>query len=612
MSAAAAASLGRLVLGNLRTVLSRPSIYHAPIRNFYLQPACEAVMKVEMPSLSPTMERGTIIKWHKKEGEAVSPGDVLCDIQTDKAVVSMEYDDEGVLAKILKPDNSQDVEVGSLIALMVEEGDDWQNVEVPGDARVTSPAPSGAQAAAAAAAPPPASTGTIPGIKVEMPSLSPTMEMGTIIKWHKKEGDVITPGDVLCDIQTDKAVVSMEYDDEGVLAKILKPDNSKDVKVGELIAMMVAEGEDWTDVQVPAMTGAPAPAPGVAPSAPGAPTPPSSQPSAPQEAVVIDDDLPGVGPSVKKLLHEYNIQPTTVPGTGPKGNLTKGDLLTFIKAKGLHRLDPASLAPAAATQTAPPPPPSSSSPTPPAPSTPGRGEPYIDIPLTNMRKVIAKRLTESKTTVPHAYATIDCSMRTVTNTRKRFLAQGIKVSMNDFIIKAAGFALERSPKVNAINQGETAQTVASVDISVAVATEGGLITPIVNNVPALGVAEISQTVKALAEKARAGKLQPHEFQGGTFSISNLGMFGIKEFSAVINPPQVAILAIGTTRLTVGNENSIVDPKMAVTLSYDRRVMDEQDATRFLELFRLGLENPDVLVGGEMSPRNADLAFGSAV
>ncbi|KAL8568125.1 hypothetical protein ACOMHN_027648 [Nucella lapillus] len=610
MSSAAAASLGRLVLGNIRTVLSRSSICHASVRNFYLQPACEAVMKVEMPSLSPTMEKGTIIKWHKKEGDTISPGDVLCDIQTDKAVIGMEYDDEGVLAKILLPDNSQDIVVGSLIALMVEEGDDWQNVAVP-DGGATAPpaAPSGEATPAAPAQPLAAATGSVPGITVEMPSLSPTMETGTIVKWLKKEGDKISPGDVLCDIQTDKAVVSMEYEDEGILAKILKPDNSKDIKIGELIAMMVEEGQDWTDVQVPSTTAAAATTTPT-PAAAAAATPNAAAPAVAATPLVIDDDIPGMGPSVKKLLHEYNILPDSVTGTGPKGNLTKGDMLKFITTKGLHKIDPSIPITPSAPTGAPPPPPSSA---PSMSTSPTQGEPYIDIPLSNMRKVIAKRLTESKTTIPHAYATIDCSMKTVTNTRKRFIAQGQKVSMNDFIIKAAGFALERSPKVNAVYQGEAGQTVASVDISVAVATEGGLITPIVSNVPGLGVFEISQRVKELAEKARAGKLQPHEFQGGSFSISNLGMFGIKEFSAVINPPQVAILAIGSTRLTVGCENAIVDPKMAVTLSYNSRVMDEQDATRFLELFRLALENPDVLVaGGEMSARNADLAFGTAV
>ncbi|KAK7099198.1 pyruvate dehydrogenase protein X component-like [Littorina saxatilis] len=594
-------SLGRMncIVNRLGTVLSRSSVSHSQVRKFYLRSTCAATNKVEMPSLSPTMEAGTIVKWHKKEGDPVQPGDLLCDIQTDKAIVGMEYDEEGVVAKILKPDNSENVTVGTLIALVVDEGDDWQSVEVPAGAGAAAPQAAGGETAApspvATAAP---TGGSTPGMKVEMPSLSPSMEEGTIVAWHKKEGDTVKQGELLCDIQTDKAIVGMEWeDDEAILAKILNQAGSTKIKVGTLIAMMVAEGEDWKDVQIPAQTAAPSSEP-VATS--------TSPPPAAEKVAAIEVDLPGIGPSVKKLLQEYNITPSSVSATGPKGNLIKGDILNYIQSKGLHKVDQTGKSATPEKAAAP------TLASPPAASSPSRGEPYIDIPLSSMRKVIAKRLTESKSTVPHAYSTIDCSMQIVTNARARFIEQGIRVSMNDFIIKAAGFALERSPRVNATYKADNFQPSPTVDISVAVATEGGLITPIVQNVPSLGVAQISETVKALAEKARAGKLQPHEFQGGSFSISNLGMFGIKEFSAVINPPQVAILAIGGTRLTVGNENSIIDPKMSVTLSYDSRVMDEKDALQFLELFRLGLQNPDILVGGTVSVRNADFAVGSAV
>lgn len=439
--------------------------------------------------------------------------------------------------------------------------------------------------------------------RVAMPSLSPTMEMGTIVKWHKKEGDAITPGDVLCDIQTDKAVVSLEYEDEGVLAKILKPDNSADIKVGALIALLVDEGEDWKTVTVPPEAAAAAPSSSPPPPAPKAAAPTSPPPAAapavsaqPHKAGGADWHL--VGPSVKKILEEYKISAADVMPSGPKGNMVKGDVLEYVRQKGLQRAAPAAptMAPggqpmAAHTAKAP-----SAKGAPPSMQTPST---YVDIPLSNMRKVIAKRLTQSKTTIPHAYAAIDCHMGAVIRTRKKLIAEGMKVSVNDFIIKAAGYALEKSPRVNAIWEGDSPKVSSTVDISVAVATEGGLITPILPNVPYLSVTEISEMVKVLAEKARAGKLQPHEFQGGSFCISNLGMYGIKEFSAVINLPQVAILAVGATRQVAG-ENTEVCPIMTVTLSFDSRAMDEMDATRFLETFRAVMNNPELLMVGLFS------------
>ncbi|KAJ8299409.1 hypothetical protein KUTeg_023469 [Tegillarca granosa] len=228
------------------------------------------------------------------------------------------------------------------------------------------------------------------------------------------------------------------------------------------------------------------------------------------------------------------------------------------------------------------------------------GEEYIDIPNTGMRKTIAKRLTESKTTIPHSYVTIDCNMGNVSKLRKQLAGDGIKVSFNDFIIKASAIALQRVPQVNSVWQGDSVKLSTTVDISVAVATDQGLITPIVQSAAFLSVDDISNKVKDLAARAREGKLKLEEFQGGSFTISNLGMFGISEFSAVINPPQTAILAIGGSQLVLG-ENGKPETKMTVTLSYDSRVVDESEASQFLEVFQEVMENPRLtIVGSRLS------------
>ncbi|XP_067654552.1 pyruvate dehydrogenase protein X component, mitochondrial-like [Haliotis asinina] len=434
-------------------------------------------------------------------------------------------------------------------------------------------------------------------MKILMPALSPTMSEGTIVKWLKKEGEKLSPGDILCDIQTDKAVVSMENEEDGILAKIVVPDNTADVKIGTLIAVIVEEGDDWQNVEIPAHTdpdtGPPAPAAAApAPSTPS-PSPPPAAPATPAAVEVSSKDLhaAGVGPSVRKLAEEYGISPANITGTGPHSWVTKGDVLNYIKSKNLSKRQ--LLATSEPVSSAAPP---SAAPTPPEALPPMEGEPYTDIPNTNMRKTIAKRLTESKTTIPHSYASIDMNIGPVSRLRKQLADEGVKVSINDFIIKAASIALQRVPRVNSIWQNDGAQLLSSVDISVAVATDNGLITPIVQNASALGVDEISSTVRDLAGRAREGKLKLHEFQGGSFSISNLGMFGISEFSAVINPPQSAIMAVGTSRVTLGDDGR-PQTRMTVTLSYDSRVLDETEASQFLEVYSEVMENPSFMITG---------------
>ncbi|NXU16520.1 ODPX protein, partial [Pardalotus punctatus] len=442
-----------------------------------------------------------------------------------------------------------------------------------------------------------------PGIKVLMPALSPTMEEGNIVKWLKKEGDTVNVGDALCEIETDKAVVTMEASDDGILAKILAEEGSKNVRLGTLIGLLVEEGQDWKQVEVPADAGdassvAP-PAPASAPAGPSVSTPPKMQHQPGKLQVRLS-------PAARIILETHGLDPSTVTPTGPRGIFTKEDALKLLQEK--QKGKPSELKPAISPAPAVPSPPQATAVTSPYPrpavppiSTPGQPAAlgtFTEIPASNIRRVIAKRLTESKTTIPHAYAAADCAIDAVLKLRKELAKDDIKVSVNDFIIKATAVTLKQMPDVNVTWDGEVCRRLQSIDISIAVATDRGLITPIIKDVAAKGIQEIAASAKALAKKARDGKLLPEEYQGGSFSISNLGMFGISDFTAVINPPQACILAVGRARPELkivedeeGNEKLEQHQLMTVTLSSDGRVVDDELASKFLETLKANIENP---------------------
>ncbi|XP_064472287.1 pyruvate dehydrogenase protein X component, mitochondrial-like [Ornithodoros turicata] len=422
----------------------------------------------------------------------------------------------------------------------------------------------------------------IKGNELRMPALSPTMTEGTIIRWLKKEGDEIQPGDALCEIQTDKAVVAFETEETGILAKILKTENSGTLPINTLIGLTVDEGADWKDVDVPADTSAP-PASAESASTP-APAKPASMP-APQVAAQAEHARTDMmGPAVKNLLHMYGLSVDDIPATGPHHVLLKGDVMKYVQEKNIPKVS----APIQKPSVAPPPPP---------PSKPmDRSGAYEDIPLTNMRRAIAKRLSLSKSTIPHSYMAVECNINETMATRKKFAADGVKVSLNDFIIKAAAVALRRVPDMNAALKNESPVRLPNVDVSVAVATDSGLITPIVKNADSLGIQDISKTIKELATRAKAGKLKPAEFEGGSFAVSNLGMFGISAFTAVINPPQASIMAVGGSRLVPDVSGGGPKSIMTATVSYDPRVCTEEVVATFLAAFREHLENPLHMLG----------------
>jgi len=450
------------------------------------------------------------------------------------------------------------------------------------------------------------------GLPLKMPSLSPTMTEGTIIEWLKKEGDTVVPGDMLCDIQTDKAVIGMDTDEEGILAKILVAEGTKDITVGTLIGVLAPEGVDWKTIEIPkieteTLVAAAPSAVSSLPAAAAAPAPPV----APAHTVIHGN----FGLSVLRLLEQYGLTPEQMTASGRNGILLKGDVLKHIKTAGLQPVPVPTVPPptvdkpaAAAAVVAPPAPVAATPSSPIAPPLPGVSEDgWVDIEVSNMRRTIAKRLSQSKGGIAHSYGTLDCTADKLLALRKRYKAEGINISVNDFIIKASAIALQHCPEMNAVWKGDQLHYASEVDISVAVATPAGLITPIVKDADALGVEEINATVKELASRARINKLKPEEFMGGTFTISNLGMFGISEFSAIINPPQCGILAVGGSRLTLDEFGSPIT-RMSATLSYDRAAIDDDTAAMFLETLKDLLEEPStILVGARSIDVNHPLA-----
>ncbi|KAJ2503001.1 pyruvate dehydrogenase complex dihydrolipoamide acetyltransferase component (E2) [Coemansia sp. RSA 1972] len=418
---------------------------------------------------------------------------------------------------------------------------------------------------------------------VGMPALSPTMTQGNVGQWQKQVGDKIEPGDVLVEIETDKAQMDFEYQEEGYLAKILAPTGTKDLGIDEPVAIIV---ENEADVAAFADYSPGAKAePVVQEAAKEAVKETAATPAKTEAAPAVESgDRIFASPLAKMLAKEKNIDLAQVKGTGPRGRIVKADIEGFVAPVA----EKAAPAPAKAAKPAP-------KAAPAAPVSAG----FTDIPLTNMRKVIATRLTEAKSTIPHYYLTQNITMDNVNKLRKSLnsAANGsYKLSVNDFVIKAAASALRDVPDVNSSWQGEFVRQHHHADIAVAASTPAGLITPIVRTCDAKGLKAISSEVRDLVARARANKLKPEEFQGGSFTVSNLGMFGISSFSAIINPPHAAILSVGTTEtklvLDEASEKGFkAVENMSVQLSADHRVVDGATGALFLKAFKGYLENP---------------------
>ena len=423
---------------------------------------------------------------------------------------------------------------------------------------------------------------------IQMPALSPTMEEGTLAKWLVKEGDTVSSGDLLAEIETDKATMEFEAVDEGVIAKILISEGSEGVKVGTVIAIIAEEGEDVATVAAaggeaaPKADTAPAKAEAEEPAAPAAAPKAAAAPAAaPAEGRVK------ASPLARRLAQEKGIDLAAVTGSGPNGRIVKGDLDGAKEG----------VAPSAAATAAP----AEKAPAAPTPATPTAaqdfGIPHEVVKLSGMRKTIARRLTESKQQIPHIYLTVDIQLDKLLKLRAELNAglasRKVKLSVNDLLIKALGVALAEVPECNVQFAGDQMLQFKRADISVAVSIPGGLITPIITDAGSKGVAAISDAMKDLASRAKDGKLKPEEYQGGTASLSNMGMFGIKQFEAVINPPQGMIMAIGAgeKRPYVVEDSLQIATVMSATGSFDHRAIDGADGARLMKAFKELIENP---------------------
>ena len=435
-------------------------------------------------------------------------------------------------------------------------------------------------------------------IELKMPALSPTMEEGTLAKWLVKEGDDVKSGDILAEIETDKATMEFEAVDEGKIARILVPEGSEGVKVGAPIAIMAGEGEDaGAAASAAPKADTPPPAPPTAPSAPKADVPPKaapvetpSAPAAPAGPTAErDGDRVKASPLARRLAQAQNIDLGSIQGSGPGGRIVRADIDAAAgKAPGAApsaQPSAAAAAPAAGTVHL---------------VMPGPMEqaiPHEEAKLSNIRKTIARRLTEAKQQVPHIYLTVDIQLDALLKLRGELNAgldsRGVKLSINDLLIKALAQSLIEVPECNVAFAGDHMLQYKRADISVAVSIPAGLITPIIASADTKSVSAISTEVKELAGLARDGKLQPPQYQGGTASLSNMGMYGIKQFDAVINPPQAMIMAIGAgeKRPYVINDSLQIATVMSATGSFDHRAIDGADGARLMDAFKRLVENP---------------------
>ncbi|KAJ8903741.1 hypothetical protein NDN08_004841 [Rhodosorus marinus] len=504
----------------------------------WLSSAKPSFTVVEMPKLSPTMETGNIVSWMKKEGEHIAEGDAIAEIETDKATLTMDAQDECYMAKILVAEGTTDIEIGRPIAVSVEEAKDVEAVAAMEDSlfggaiQEVTPVMTVTEAISEQSTPPsePPHSASYPEHTVlEMPKLSPTMETGVISEWTKAEGDEIKSGDVIASVETDKATIDFEVHEDGYLAKILVEAGKPDIAIGQPVAIMTE-----TPVETAVFEGYQ------------------------KEGVQAVEQVTEQAPSAIPAIEEQSASATVAPPT-------KAEVET-VKA-------PSSITPA------------------------WEGS-YEDIELTKYRRITGARLVESKLSIPHYYLSVTCCVDQMSEMRARINDNRKdgepKVSVNDFVLKACAVALRKVPEVNSQWAGESIRQMHAVDLSVAVQTERGLITPIVPDADRKTLKEMSAKVRELAQKAKENTLLPAEFMGGTFTVSNLGMFGVDEFSAVINPPQSAILAVGTghQKVVPNGEGGFTNSQfMTVTLSCDHRVVDGALGSRWLACFQENIEDP---------------------
>lgn len=542
---------------------------------------------IRMPLLSDTMTEGKIVTWNKKVGDKVKSDDVLADVETDKATMEVVGYADGTLLYIGVP-AGEAAKINQIIAIVGKEGEDYKSLldgESGGSKPAEAPAAAAAPALTAAPVPAPAPAATTAKValpagakEIRMPLLSDTMTEGKIVAWNKKVGDVVKSDDVLAEVETDKATMEVVGYEEGTLLYI-GVEAGKAAKINEIIAIVGKPGTDVAAYVAAEKSGAnAAAAPVAAPAAAAATAPagPIDAPAAESKQEPVADQRVKASPLAKKLAAEKGIDISKVNGSGDNGRITKKDVDTYVPA---------------AVQVAAP---GNSSKAPAAVSTVSGTEGHTDIPLTQMRKVIARRLGESKFSAPHFYLTMEINMDNAITARAAMNeVSPVKISFNDMTIKACAMALRNHPDVNSSWMGDFIRQNHHIHIGSAVAMPEGLIVPVIRFADQKSLSQIAGDAKQLYAKAKDKKLQPAEFSGNTFTISNLGMMDIEEFTAIINPPDSAILAVGKIKEVVVKKGDAfgVANIMKVTLSCDHRSVDGAVGAAFLQTVKRYLENP---------------------
>ena len=526
------------------------------------------------------MEEGVIASWLKKVGDTVKPGDILAEVETDKATMELESYEEGVLLYIGVQEKDS-VPVNGIIAVIGEKGEEFQhllNGSSPAPAKAPeAPAPVKAEEPVAASAPvEKIDTSSINATVITMPKMSDTMQEGTIATWLKKVGDVVKSGEIIAEVETDKATMELESYEDGVLLYIgVEAGNS--VAVDGVIAVIGEKGADYQTLLKAQQSGGKTAAPAEAPAPAVVETKaPQSNPApvaqvAETPVVSTGGDRMKASPLAKKIAAEKGVDIRQVQGSGEGGRIVKKDIETFVPAA-----PKVAAAPAAA-------------------SSPALGqESFREEKVSQMRKTIAKRLAESKFGAPHFYLTMEINMDKAIEARKSMNEfSPVKISFNDMVIKAAAAALRQHPKVNSSWLGDKIRYNDHIHIGMAVAVEEGLLVPVIRFADHLSLSQISNQAKTLGGKAKNKELQPKDWEGNTFTISNLGMFGIEEFTAIINPPDACILAVGGIKETVivKDGQMKIGNIMKVTLSCDHRVVDGAVGSAFLLTLKGLLEDP---------------------
>jgi len=565
-----------------------------------------------MPRLSDTMTEGVIAAWHKKVGDSVRKGELLAEVETDKATMDLESYKDGTLL-YTGTEKGGKIQVNDLLAIIGAPGEDISSLvkgkgqAAPASTASSAPAPTAAPVAksanrssqaapaannlAASQAAPAGASATIPGLDLSkqeevilMPRLSDTMTEGVIADWHKNVGDAVRKGDILADIETDKATMELESYKEGKLLYVGAKKGEK-IAVNDLLAVIgdekkvdlekiVAASKNKAAAPMAASAGASAQASAAAPAAGQSSSPAGAETQHSGLSVTADGRIKA-SPLARKLAAEKGIDISKIPGSGDNGRIVKKDVDSYTPGKAA-----AGSAPVAPGKAA-------------SPVVAGQ-ESFDEVPVSQMRKVIAKRLAESKFTAPHFYVTMSIDMDKAVDARARLNeVSPVKISFNDLVLKAVAVALKQHPAINSSWLGDKIRINHHVHIGVAVAIEDGLLVPVVRFADGKSLSQIAAEVKDLAQRAKNKKLQPSDWEGSTFTISNMGMFGVDEFTAIINPPDACILAISAIQKVPVVKNGAVVPGnvMKLTLSCDHRVVDGATGSAFLQTVKSLLEEP---------------------